>query len=229
VRRLPRAEQLDRIVAAALVVLSQIELWVGNAIPGVAKPLAVPLTIVIAGSVAFRRRRPLAVGAVVLAANAALILAGGPGASVAEAVGWMCSLYAIAVWTRHARLPDRRRPARVLERARRAGLAVTLDVEGEAVPLPAGVDLCDYRVIQEGLTNALKHAGPAHAGVLLRYLPHALELEVRDDGCAGTAAADGSGHGLIGMRECVALYGGTLQAGPRAHAGFEIRVQLPLA
>jgi len=118
----------------------------------------------------------------------------------------------------------------LIEQVERAGLSVTLEVEGERVPLPAGVDLCAYRIVQEGLTNALKHAGPARAEVHLRYAPRALEVEVRDDGRGATQVnGDGAGHGLIGMRERVALYGGALQTGPREGGGFEIRAQLPLA
>ena len=87
----------------------------------------------------------------------------------------------------------------LVEQIERAGLPVTLAVEGERAPLPAGVDLCAYRIVQEGLTNALKHAGPAHAEVVLRYAPRALDVEVRDDG-RGPAHAngngDGGGHGL---------------------------------
>jgi signal transduction histidine kinase len=118
----------------------------------------------------------------------------------------------------------------LVEQIERAGLPVTLAVEGERAPLPAGVDLCAYRIVQESLTNALKHAGPAHAEVVLRYEPRSLDVEVRDDG-RGPAAAngDGSGHGLIGMRERVALYGGALQTGAREGGGFEVRAHLPLA
>jgi signal transduction histidine kinase len=118
----------------------------------------------------------------------------------------------------------------LLEQIERAGLPVRLDIEGERVPLPAGVDLCAYRVVQEGLTNALKHAGPAHAEVILRYEPRGLDVEVRDNGRGnGSANGDGAGHGLIGMRERVGLYGGVLQTGPRDGGGFEIRAHLPLA
>jgi signal transduction histidine kinase len=118
----------------------------------------------------------------------------------------------------------------LVEQVERAGLPVSLAVEGERAPLPAGVDLCAYRIVQEGLTNALKHAGPAHAEVVLRYEPRSLDVEVRDDG-RGAAARNGdcSGHGLIGMRERVALYGGALETGPRAGGGFEVRARLPLA
>ena len=120
----------------------------------------------------------------------------------------------------------------LVEQIERAGLPVTLAVEGERAPLPAGVDLCAYRIVQEGLTNALKHAGPAHAEVVLRYAPRALDVEVRDDG-RGPAHVngdgDGAGHGLIGMRERVALYGGALETGARDGGGFAIHAHLPLA
>jgi signal transduction histidine kinase len=118
----------------------------------------------------------------------------------------------------------------LVEQIERAGLPVTLAVEGEQAPLPAGVDLCAYRIVQEGLTNALKHAGPAHAEVVLRYAPRALDVEVRDDGHGPARAnGDGAGHGLIGMRERVALYGGALEAGARDGGGFAIHAHLPLA
>ncbi len=113
---------------------------------------------------------------------------------------------------------------------RRAGLSVTLVVEGDQVPLPAGVDLCAYRIVQEGLTNALKHAGPARAQVLLRYLPQWVVVEVHDDGQGSPQPnGGGAGHGLIGMRERVALYGGTLTVGPCDGGGFEICARIPLA
>jgi signal transduction histidine kinase len=118
----------------------------------------------------------------------------------------------------------------LVEQIERAGLPVHLSIEGERAALPAGVDLCAYRIVQEGLTNALKHAGPAHAEVLLRYEPLGLEVEVRDDGRGnGSTNGDGAGHGLIGMRERVALYGGSLATGPGDGGGFEIRAHLPLA
>jgi signal transduction histidine kinase len=118
----------------------------------------------------------------------------------------------------------------LLEQIERAGLPVKLEIEGDAVPLPAGVDLCAYRVVQEGLTNALKHAGPAHAEVLLRYTPLRLDVEVRDDGRGAPAPnGDGAGHGLIGMRERVGLYGGELRTGPRDSGRFGISAHIPLA
>jgi signal transduction histidine kinase len=119
---------------------------------------------------------------------------------------------------------------RLVEQVGRAGLPVRLEVEGDRVTLPAGLDLCAYRIVQESLTNALKHAGPAHAEVRLRYAPRALDVEIRDDGRAAPHAnGDGGGHGLIGMRERVALYGGELVTGPRDGGGYEVRAHLPLA
>jgi signal transduction histidine kinase len=115
---------------------------------------------------------------------------------------------------------------RLLERTRAAGLPVELHVEGTATPLPPGVDLAAYRVVQESLTNALKHAGEARATVALRYGDGRVEVTVEDDG-AGGAAANGGGHGLVGMRERVALYGGTLEAG-RGGDGFRVHAVLPV-
>jgi signal transduction histidine kinase len=108
------------------------------------------------------------------------------------------------------------------------GLPVQLTVVGEPGPLPPGVDLTAYRIAQEALTNTLKHAGSeANAHVELRYLARALEVEVTDDGPARTGPA-GTGHGLIGMRERVTIYGGTICAGVRANGGFRVLVTLPL-
>ncbi len=113
-------------------------------------------------------------------------------------------------------------------RVRDAGLPVDLEVEGTAVPLPPGVDLSAYRIVQEALTNSLKHAGPARARVLLRYEADGVTIDIRDDG-AGTVAANGSraGHGLVGIRERVALFGGDLDAGPAPEGGFTLRARLP--
>jgi signal transduction histidine kinase len=112
--------------------------------------------------------------------------------------------------------------------ARRAGLPVELRVAGEPLTLPPGVDLTAYRIVQEALTNAHKHAGPAHAQVVVRYGIEELELEVIDDGRTPQTPGDGGGHGLVGMRERVALYDGTLDAGPRAEGGYAVRVHLPV-
>jgi signal transduction histidine kinase len=107
-------------------------------------------------------------------------------------------------------------------------MPVELRVEGEPAPLPAGVDLSAYRIVQEGLTNALRHAGPARAEVVVRYARDAVEVAVLDDG-AGPGPTDGRGHGLAGMRERVRLFGGELQAGARAEGGFALRARLPVA
>jgi signal transduction histidine kinase len=109
------------------------------------------------------------------------------------------------------------------------GLAVELSVLGEPRELPEGVGLCAYRIVQEALTNTLKHADATHAEVSLRYVADALELQVRDDGRGGAPVnGEGSGHGLIGMRERVALFGGELSASPRPDHGYEVRARIPL-
>jgi signal transduction histidine kinase len=110
---------------------------------------------------------------------------------------------------------------------RDAGLPVELAFEGEPVELPPGVDLSAYRIVQEALTNALKHAGPGTARVVVRYGDHELELEIADTG-VGAGMDDGAGHGLVGMRERVSLYGGKLEAGPRDGGGFAVRARLPM-
>jgi signal transduction histidine kinase len=117
--------------------------------------------------------------------------------------------------------------ARLAERVRQAGLAVELRVEGSRRPVPAGIALTAYRVAQEALTNVLKHADAARADVVLRYGGESLELSVADDGRQAPAA--GRGHGLVGMRERVTLFGGELEAGPRASGGFRVHVRLPYA
>jgi signal transduction histidine kinase len=115
----------------------------------------------------------------------------------------------------------------LLEEFRRAGLPVRLDVGGEPVPLPRTVDLSAYRIVQEGLTNALKHARATQADVLLRYTPGELRIDVRDDG-RGATAGDGLGHGLVGVRERVKIYGGDMTAGAAEGGGFLLSTRLPL-
>jgi signal transduction histidine kinase len=116
----------------------------------------------------------------------------------------------------------------LVEQVREAGLPVELSVEGEPRALPPGVDLSAYRIVQEALTNALKHAGPARARGIVRYAPNQLELEVADDGAGTTSSADGGGHGLVGMRERVAVFGGVLEADRRVEGGYRLRATLPL-
>lgn len=109
-----------------------------------------------------------------------------------------------------------------------AGLATRLHVEGEPVPLPEGLDLSAYRVVQEALTNTLRHAGQARVEVTLRYLPSALEIDVVDDGERQAQPSFPPGHGLSGMRERVDLFGGSMSSGPRAQGGYEVHVRLPV-
>ncbi|MEU2062282.1 sensor histidine kinase [Streptomyces sp. NPDC013455] len=128
-----------------------------------------------------------------------------------------------------APMPTLARLGELLDRVRAGGLPVDLAVEGTARPLPPGVELCAYRVVQEALTNALKHAGPARARVELGYGAHELTVRVTDDGEGADPARvpAGGGHGLIGMRERAKLYGGTIAVGPRSEGGYEVRLTLP--
>jgi signal transduction histidine kinase len=109
-----------------------------------------------------------------------------------------------------------------------AGLPVTLRLEGERLQLPPGVDLSAYRIVQEGLANALKHAHGSQAEVVVRFDERSLHLEVVDDGEGGEGVPGELGRGLVGMRERVALYGGTLEAGPRDGGGFVLSADLPI-
>jgi signal transduction histidine kinase len=121
----------------------------------------------------------------------------------------------------------------LLAEVSKAGLAVKLQVNGIRPPLPAGVDLSAYRIVQEALTNVVKHAGPARAQVVVGYGDQDVTVEVIDDGRgAVTSVSDGrvgTGHGLIGMRERVQAFGGDLEAGPRPGGGFRVAARLPLA
>ncbi|MFF0016502.1 sensor histidine kinase [Streptomyces sp. NPDC005374] len=119
-------------------------------------------------------------------------------------------------------------PALLVERARAAGLAVDLAVAGAERPLPATLDRAAYRIVQESLTNAARHAGPAKVRVELDYSEEDLTIRVEDDGAADPDRPPEPGHGLSGMRERVTALGGTLTAGPRAEGGFSVRAQLPL-
>jgi signal transduction histidine kinase len=115
----------------------------------------------------------------------------------------------------------------LLRNVREAGLHVELSIQGTPAALPPPLDLSAYRIVQEALTNTLKHAAAASAEVTIRYQATTVELEVRDDG-AGGANGGGTGHGLIGMRERVAMFGGELVAGRRDGSGFMVRARLPL-
>jgi signal transduction histidine kinase len=115
----------------------------------------------------------------------------------------------------------------LLDEVGRAGLPVQLHVEGERLALSRTVDLSAYRIVQEGLTNALRHAHASRADVTVHYEPDELEIEIRDDG-AGTSTSDGLGHGLVGIRERVKIYGGAMTAGAAADGGFVLNARLPL-
>ena len=114
--------------------------------------------------------------------------------------------------------------------ARQAGLETTLTVTGTPVPLPAAVDLAAYRIVQESLTNAIRHAGPATAAVTLNYGDDELRVDVTDTGLGQPAGvvSEGAGHGLTGMRERAAAVGGTVEAGPGPAGGFRVAARLPL-
>jgi signal transduction histidine kinase len=126
--------------------------------------------------------------------------------------------------------PSMRELGALIDQMRAAGLPVVLTIEGEARSLPPSVDLSAYRIVQEALTNTLKHAGPATAEVTVRYSDQDLEIEISDDGHhdSSLAAHSSSGKGLVGMRERVSLLGGRLQIGANAEAGFAVRAYLPL-
>jgi signal transduction histidine kinase len=115
----------------------------------------------------------------------------------------------------------------LIAQVRQAGLSVSLHVAGDHRALPLGVELTAYRVVQEGLTNVRKHAGGAHTDVTLRYGADALEIDVVDEG-PGIGNGHGGGHGLIGMRERVFVFGGDLAAGPTPGGGFAVHARLPL-
>jgi signal transduction histidine kinase len=115
----------------------------------------------------------------------------------------------------------------LLEDVGRAGLPVELHVDGDPIPLPRGIELSAYRIVQEGLTNALKHAHASDADVTVRYRADEVEIEIRDNGL-GSATSDGLGHGLVGVRERVKIYGGEMSAGTATGGGFVLSTRLPI-
>lgn len=120
--------------------------------------------------------------------------------------------------------------APLLAHARTAGVSADLHIDGDPTPVPPALDLCAYRIVQEALTNTIKHAAPASASVKVRWEGRALELEISDDGRRGRAVnGTTGGHGITGMRERVALHSGTLEAGARSEGGFAVLARLPLA
>jgi signal transduction histidine kinase len=117
----------------------------------------------------------------------------------------------------------------LLTQSQEAGVAVTLTIEGEPASLPAGLDLAAYRIVQEALTNVRKHAAPCAASLRIAYVDSRITLEVRDTGTRARhpEAGKNGGHGLVGMRERAAVYGGTLEAGPDTSGGFRVSAILP--
>jgi signal transduction histidine kinase len=116
----------------------------------------------------------------------------------------------------------------LVEQMGKAGLSVGVRIEGNPTPLPPGIDLCAYRIVQEALTNTLRHAGEAQSEIVLRYERFALELEVSDNGMGTLGSINGAGHGLIGMRERAILYGGDLEVTAGIDGGYFVRARLPL-
>jgi signal transduction histidine kinase len=116
----------------------------------------------------------------------------------------------------------------LFDHARSSGVAAELQVDGAPRPVSAALDLCAYRIVQEALTNVIKHAAPGPAYVTVRWGGQLLELEVADDGRRHASKHVG-GHGIVGMRERAALHGGTVEVGPRPEGGFRVRAYLPLS
>jgi signal transduction histidine kinase len=117
----------------------------------------------------------------------------------------------------------------IVDQARRTGLTVDVTVEGERRPLAPGVDVSAYRIVQEALTNTIKHASATRARIAIRYGEHDLDMEVSDDGVGPSAngSGDEGGHGLVGMRERAALHGGELNAGAGPEGGFAVSARIP--
>jgi signal transduction histidine kinase len=124
--------------------------------------------------------------------------------------------------------PSLRRLPELVQAAADVGLRVDIDVEGDQADLPLGVELAAYRIVQEALTNTRRHAAARSARVRLNYSPESLRVEVTDDGIGAGGQSNPAGHGLIGMRERAALYGGTLETGPRPGGGFRVAAVLPV-
>jgi len=148
-----------------------------------------------------------------------------------EAIGEMSTLLGLI----RAEAPEPLEPQpslgdldRLVARTNEAGLPTRLEVEGERRPLPAALELSAYRIVQEGLTNAMKHAGPAHARVIVRYGQRELSVEVADDGAAAGRNGSGGRRGLAGIAERVAVFGGQLDAGPAAEGGWTLRAAFPI-
>jgi signal transduction histidine kinase len=120
---------------------------------------------------------------------------------------------------------------KLAERAQASGLPVQIRIEGDQRPLSPALDLVSFRIVQEALTNAIKHAGPARARVRVTFMADGIELEITDTGGAEARTRSGTepvGHGLVGMQERLTLYGGHLQTGRRRGGGFQVVARIPL-
>jgi signal transduction histidine kinase len=148
--------------------------------------------------------------------------------SVAELRRLLGMLRAEALQPELGPQPDLDQLSALVDRMHQAGLPIELTIEGTARPLPAGVELTAYRVVQEALTNALKHACPTKVELVIRYSPRQLDLIVLNNGIAHAHNGNGNGHGLIGMNERVSLYGGRLQAGSSSPNKFRVHAEIPL-
>ncbi len=128
---------------------------------------------------------------------------------------------------RHPSVPGLAGLDALVQVATGAGLRVEVSVSGAARPLPGAVDLTAYRIVQESLTNVVRHAHASAANVVVRYEPSAIVVQIEDDGHGGRNGARSDGHGLVGMRERATAVGGTLEAGPAPHGGFRVHARLP--
>jgi signal transduction histidine kinase len=136
------------------------------------------------------------------------------------------------IMPRDERVPDAPQPSiatldRLASTVRTAGLNIDLAITGEVRPLPPGLELSVYRIVQEALTNVLKHAQASRARVRVDYGPDAVTIDVVDDGTARTTSSAPAGHGLVGMRQRARVFGGTTTAGPAPGGGWHMRAELP--
>src|SRR5204862_39018 len=194
------------------------------------KAIYVPAAFLMTLPLAFRRRAPFVVALVVMGTMAVQARAVGSAPTPdSEVFGALLAVYSAAAHCGPGRAqhPSPGALGARVEQGRGAGVPVELRIDDGQQEIPADVALCGYRVVQEALTNVLKHAGAARASVLVRSGAESLLLEIVDDG-RGHGQQENGGHGLVGMRERVALYGGQFTAGRQNGGGFAVRAGLPL-
>jgi Histidine kinase-, DNA gyrase B-, and HSP90-like ATPase len=199
----------DVILAAAVTAYGLLVTFVrigdGTIYHGPRLPNAI-LSVLVTSTLAWRRTRPLL------------------------ALTWIFAVFAVSFADERA--PDAPQPSidtlgRLADTVRAAGLDVDLAIGGEVRPLPPGLELSVYRIVQEALTNVLKHARASKARVLVDYRPGAVTIDVVDDGTARAASGAQDGHGLVGMRQRARVFGGTTTAGPAPGGGWQVRAELP--